>query len=92
MRETFLRLRAKDDPQQLQRLYVDLIEALEKESTESLLDDQRHSSLVVAIADPSHNDLIWKYHCSINREIEKRQKRTLVLNKQSNESPFRRPR
>jgi hypothetical protein len=79
-RDTFIRLCAKGRVDEAQALYVDLIGALEKESTQCLLADKRRASIFAADATPSRDDLVWRYYCSVTKELEKRQKQHLALN------------
>jgi hypothetical protein len=80
-RDSFIHLCASHHFEEAQRLYVKLIELLEKEPTTSLIADQKCAALFAANSAPSNDDLVWRYYTSVNKELEKRQQHLVALNK-----------
>src|SRR5260370_14858128 len=78
LREAFVLLFSKGYTDKAQRLYDRLLRDLEQESNRTLMDGyQRTLQLVDPTA--SHPDnLIWRYHWTISKELEKRSESTLA--------------
>jgi hypothetical protein len=81
IRDSFIHLYAGHHVEEAQRLYVKLIESLEKESTTSLIADRKCAGLFAGNSASSNDDLLWKYYISVSKELEKRQKQIVALNK-----------
>jgi hypothetical protein len=81
LRDSFIHLWINHDTAAAQNLYLELIGSLPKQSTESLLKDQKRTSIIASNSEGSYQDLVWRYYSSVNKELEKRDKKMLALNK-----------
>ncbi len=80
LRDSFIHLWAKHESAAAQKLYVELIGGLAKQSNNSLIADQKRAALFASTRNASYDDLLWRYYCSVNKELEKRHKDVVALN------------
>ena len=72
LREAFLRLQSKGCSKQADPLYQRLLRDLETAPDKSLLDELQRTSPLVDPNTQQPDNLVWKYHRSLRRELEKR--------------------
>jgi len=78
VREAFILLYSKGYTNQANKLFQYLLRGAPNMSTQILYDDFQRTMMLV---DPTSNrpdNLIWKYHWAISREMEKRSERNLL--------------
>ena len=76
-REAFILLHATGHAPETQRLYERLVRELESESIKTLLEDQQRFATLIDPANPKPDDLVWRYHRSVDKELEQRSDSTL---------------
>jgi hypothetical protein len=77
-REAFILLHATGHAEPAQRLYERLVRELETQTARSLLEDFQRVSLLFDPAKPQPDNLVWRYHRSLQNELDKRAQSTLV--------------
>jgi hypothetical protein len=63
---------------QAQRSYQRLVLDLQKNSQAQLIEDLQRTSMLINPAEPQSDNLIWRYHWSVAKELEKRSEANLV--------------
>ena len=71
-REAFILLYNKGYSDQAQQLYQRLLLQLGEAPQKILIEDLQRTSTLVNPAEKQTENLIWKYHWSVSRELEKR--------------------
>jgi hypothetical protein len=72
LREDFILLHDRAETKACAGLYATLIEQLPRLSDRSLVDDLERTSMLVDPKTPDQDNLVWKYHLSVKRELEQR--------------------
>lgn len=78
LREAFIMLYVKGYSPPAQRLYNRLLRDLETCSNKELLDDFQRTLVLVDPTSQQPQNLIWKYHWTVSKEMEKRSESTLM--------------
>ena len=78
LREAFILLHSQGYTNQAQRLYVRLLFGLEKMNNRDLREDFQRTLTLVDPASHQPENLIWKYHWTVSKEMEKRSEGTLA--------------
>jgi hypothetical protein len=78
LREDFILLHEQSDTQPAERLYQFLIQQLPDLSEKALVEDLQRTSMFVNGKAPSPENLIWKYHVSVNNELHKRSQQRIA--------------
>ena len=77
LRENFIVLYSKGYPEKAERLYKRLLRELEDLPNKALMDDYQRTFMLVYPATQQPDNLIWKYHWTVSKELEKRSESTL---------------
>jgi len=77
LREYFILLYSKGYKPQAERLYKRLMRELESLPNKALMDDYQRTLMLVDPATQQPDNLIWKYHWTVSKELEKRSEGTL---------------
>ncbi len=78
IREAFILLHSKGYTNQAQRLYHRLLLDFQQLPDKSLLDDFQRTLLLVDPYTYQPSNLVWSYHWTVSRELERRQESTLT--------------
>ena len=78
LREAFILLDTKGYKPQAQRLYQRLLLELEDLPNRALRDDFQRTLVLIDPRTQQPENLIWKYHWTVSRELEKRSEGTLA--------------
>jgi hypothetical protein len=89
LREDFILLQERGEGRACQQLYQSLIEALPDTSDKILLDDLQRTALLVNSKTPDLDNLVWKYHVSVKKELQRRSEQRLSRAIQRAEKPWR---
>lgn len=87
LREAFILLDAKGHKPEAQRIYQQLILDLEHAPDRALLDDFQRTSALVNPAVQQPENLVWKYHWTVNQELEKRSESAIARALKQAEAP-----
>ena len=80
-REDFILLHERADPAETkfcEHVYQDLIQEFPRLSDKILLDDLERTSWLVNPKVPDLDNLVWKYHISVSKELQKRSSQRLA--------------
>jgi hypothetical protein len=72
LREDFILLQERNQPQACARLYQMLIQQLPGLSEKALVDDLQRTAMLVDPKTPQLDNLVWKYYVSVKKELEQR--------------------
>ncbi|MDE3066723.1 MAG: hypothetical protein KGJ60_04140 [Verrucomicrobiota bacterium] len=72
LREDFILLNGQNRPRTAERLYQQLIQELPGLPVHVLLEDDQRLTWLVDQTHPSSDDLVWKYHISVQNELQRR--------------------
>ncbi len=78
IREAFILLQAKGYDKECRRLYRHLIETLPALPTSSLFDDYQRTLQLVDPGKHQTENMLWRYHASVSRELETRSEQNLA--------------
>ncbi len=78
LREDFLLLHERGETTACDALYQQLIEQLAALDEKSLVDDFQRTRLLVDPKTPDKENLVWKYHVSVNNELRRRSEKRLA--------------
>lgn len=84
--ENFILLHERGEAKLCERLYQRIIQELPALSDKALVDDWQRTVLLVDPKTPQLENLLWKYHVSVNNELRRRaDKRLQAVLKQAEE-------
>ena len=78
LREAFILLYSKGYRPEAERLYKRLLRDLEAIPNKTLMDDYQRTLLLVDPMTQQPDNLIWRYHWTVSKELEKRSESTLL--------------
>ena len=78
LREAFILLYSKGYTDKAQRLYDRLVRDLETESNQTLISDFQRTLQLVDPNSSHPENLVWRYHWTVSKELEKRSESTLT--------------
>lgn len=78
VREGFILLQAKGYEREAQRLFRILVETLPESSTSTLLVDYQRTLMLVKPGAERSQNLLWRYHGAVTRELEIRSEKNLA--------------
>ena len=78
LREAFILLHSQGYKDEAQRLFQRLLAELEHLPNKNLMEDFQRTLTLVDPATPRPDNLIWKYHWTVSKELEKRSESTLA--------------
>jgi hypothetical protein len=78
LREDFIVLHERGKAEACDSLYQQLIQSLPALNDKTLADDLQRMSWLVDPKTPNPQDLLWKYHVSVKKELEKRSGKRLA--------------
>ncbi len=76
--EDFLFLHERGEKPTCQHLYQVLVQQLPRNSDRALVQDLQRTGMFVDRKTPQLENLIWKYHVSVNNELKRRAERRLA--------------
>src|SRR5256885_9307960 len=76
LREAFILLYSKGYRPEAERLYKRLLRDLEAIPNKTLMDDYQRTLLLVDPMTQQPDNLIWRYHWTVSKELEKRSEST----------------
>lgn len=84
--ENFILLHERGEAKLSERLYQRIVQELPALSDKGLVDDWQRTVLLVDSKTPQLDNLLWKYHVSVNNELKRRaDKRLQAVLKQAEE-------
>jgi len=78
LREAFILLYSKGYRPEAERLYKRLLRDLEAIPNKTLMDDYQRTLLLVDPMTQQPDNLIWRYHWTVSKELEQRSESTLL--------------
>ena len=78
LRESFILLQTKGYKSEAQRLFQRLLADLERLPNKALVEDYQRTLTLVDPTKQDSENLIWKYHWTVNNELEKRSESALA--------------
>ena len=78
IREAFILLHTRGYTNEAHKLYQRLLNSYSERSSEELLDDFHRTLLLVDPGSHQPSNLVWKYHWTISKELERRWDSSLV--------------
>ena len=88
LRENFILLHDEGKAEACDEIYQQLIQNLDRLDERTLVDDLQRTSLLVDNKSNDVDNLVWKYHVSVKKEVQQRAERRVAAVLQSgDESP-----
>jgi hypothetical protein len=78
LREAFILLHTKGYTNQANRLYQNLLMNIQELSSKELIDDFQRTMMLIDPGGQYPENLIWKYHWTLSKELERRSESTLM--------------
>ena len=78
LREDFLLLHERGEAKACDALYQQLIQTLRGMDDKSLVDDMQRTGLLIDPKTPDKENLVWKYHISVKKELQGRSEKRLA--------------
>jgi hypothetical protein len=78
LREDFLLLHERGEAKACDALYQQLIQTLPRMDDKTLVDDMQRTGLLIDPKTPDKENLVWKYHISVKKELERRSEKRLA--------------
>jgi hypothetical protein len=78
LRENFILLHDEGKAQACDEVYQQLIQNLERLDERALVDDLQRTSLLVDARTQDVDNLVWKYHVSVKKEVQQRAERRVA--------------
>jgi len=76
--EDFLRLHDRGEVKPCEHLYQVLVQQLPHLNERALVQDLQRTAMVVELKTPQVDNLVWKYHVSVNNELKQRSEKRLA--------------
>ena len=77
--EDFLRLHERGEAKACDHLYQVLVQQLPHLSDRALVQDLQRTAMFVDLKAPQLENLVWKYHVSLNNELKQRSEKRLAI-------------
>jgi hypothetical protein len=76
--EDFLLLHESGEQKSCEHLYQVLVQQLPRLNDRALVQDLQRTAMFVDLKTPQLDNLVWKYHVSVNNELKQRAKKRLA--------------